>query len=326
MHDQMDHRSGASRPPLFGLPTPSGEEVTSPLRSTLNSISWLSSKVRKLADEVGGIDELEDLDAEPLPDEPFSWMGVREPDRQLVEEVLAALEAAFESPLSPPIDVEYRTITRRLLARVADRDSSVLVGTAAPRVAAALAWVAMSGNEDLKKGTTFTTQDLWKAFGVTNCSDRGRSIHRALDFIAPEQAWEYPYRRRSDVLLNDARFMHSRNRAALVRQRDALIAAILQERALGAQRHPVTLQDGYRHVEARPITPRSAQRAAVDGRRPVIAVTLGERRNDNEVVALSIHDAQRLVVMLEQALVSQYAQPNPDDPLDDAFSDEYSRW
>lgn len=322
----MDHRSGATRPPLFGVPTPADGEVTSPLRSTLNSISWLSSKVRHLADQVGGIDALEDLDAVPIPDEPFSWMGVRESHKAIVGEVLAALDAAFDAELSLPIDEEYRTITRRLLARIADRDPSTLVGTTAPRVAAALTWIAMNGNEDLKKGTTLTTQDLWKAFGVTNCTDRGRTIHRALDFIAPEQEWNWPYRRRSDVLLNDARFMHSRNRASLVRQRDALIAAILQEQALGAVRHSVTLQDGYRYTEARPITPRSAQRAAFDGQRPVIAVTLGERRHEKEVVALTIHDAQRLVVMLEQALVSQYAQPNPDDPLDDAFSDEYSRW
>jgi hypothetical protein len=320
MHDQMDHRSGATRPPLFGLPAPAGEEITSPLRSTLNSISWLSSSVRRLADQVGGIDALEDLDAEPIPDEPFSWMGVHESHRAVVEDVLSAIDAAFATPLSSPIDVEYRTITRRLLARVADRDPSTLLGTTGPRIAAALTWIAMSGNEDLKKGSTLTTQDLWKVFGVTNCSDRGRTLHRALDFFAPDHEWEWPYRRRSDVLLSDARYLHSRNRASLVRQRDELIAAILQERALGAARHSVMLQDGYRYTSARPITPRSAQRSAVDGHRPVIAVTLGEHRHENEVVALTIHDAQRLVVMLEQALVSQYAQPHPDDrdDLDDA--------
>jgi len=319
MHDQMDHRSGATRPPLFGLPTPVNEETPSPLRSTLNSISWLSSNVRRLADQVGGIDELEDLDAAPIPDEPFSWLGVRDSHRPTVEAVLAAIDAAFATAPSSPIDVEYRTITRRLLARVADRDPSTLVGTSTQRIAAALTWIAMSGNEDLKKGTTLTTQDLWQVFGVTNCSDRGRTIHRALGFIVPEQEWNWSYRRRSDVFLSDPRYLHSRNRASLVRQRDALISAILQEQALGAARHSVLLRDGYRHTSARPITPRTAQRSAVDGQRPVIAVTLGEHRGENEVVALTIHDAQRLVVMLEQALVSQFAQPNPDDcdDLDD---------
>ena len=281
--------------------------------------------MRRLADQVGGIDELEDLDAEPIPDQPFSWMGVRESHRQIVEGVLAAIDVAFESPESAPIDVEYRTITRRLLARVADRDPSALVGTTSPRVAAAIAWVAMSGNEDLKKGTTFTAQELWKLFGVSNSTDRGRTLHRALGFVRPEQEWSWGYGRRSDVLLTDARFMHSRNRASLVRQRDALIVAILNEQALGAAKHSVTLQDGYLHIEARPITPRSARRAVLDAQRPVIAVALGEHRRENEVVALTIHDAQRLVVMLEQALVSQYAQPQPPDPYDD-LDDADLRW
>jgi len=235
------------------------------------------------------------------------------------------VDAAFEAP-SSPIDVEYRTISRRLLARVADRDPSVLVGTAAPRIAAALAWIALSGNDQLKKGTGITTNDLWKLFGVTNPTDRGRSLYAALDFLVCGQAYDWPYRRPTEVVLNDARFLHSRNRAALVRQRDELIKAIVQEQALGAARHSVTLQDGYRYTSARPITPRSAQRAAFDGQRPVIAVTLGERRSEHEVVALTVHDAQRLVVMLEQVLLSQYAQPNPDDPLDDPFNDEFSRW
>ena len=320
MHDQMDHRSGATRPPLFGLPTIAGAEITSPLRSTLNSISWLSSKVRNLADQVGGIDALEDLDAVPIPDEPFSWMGVRESHKALVGEVVAAVDAAFdtafEAASASPLDVEYRTITRRLLARVADRDPTTLVGSAAARIAAALAWIALSGNEELRKGSAFSTQALWGLLGVTNSGERGRTLQRALDFMTADEERGWSYRARTDVVLNDTRFLHSRHRAALVRQRDELVTAILQERALGAARHSVVLQDDYRHIAARPITPRSAQRAAVDGQRPVIAVTLGEHRHENEVVALTIHDAQRLVVMLEQALVSQYSRPHPDD-LDD---------
>jgi hypothetical protein len=318
MHDQLDLRSGATRPPLFGVPTPAANgETTSALRSTLNSINWLSTSVRELADLVGGIDALEDLDAEPLPDEPFNWMGVRDSHRPLVEEVLDALDAVLGTSSYSPIDVEYRTITRRLLSRVADRDPSVLSGTSATRIAAALTWIAMSGNEDLKKGTTLSAQDLWALFGVTNTTDRGRTLYRAMDFILPEQEWQYYSRRRSDVLLADARFMHSRNRSSLIRRRGELIRAIRQERGLGAAKHSITLMNGYIHTEARPITPRSAQRSAADGKRPVIAVTLGERRGDNEVVALTIYDAQRLVVMLEQALVSQYAQPHPDDDDDD---------
>ena len=284
--------------------------------------------VRRLADQVGGIDALEDLDAEPIPDEPFSWIGVRESHRTVVEGVLAAIDTAFDASLDAatdvvswsPLDVEYRTIIRRLLARVADRDPSTLVGAAAPRIAAALTWIALSGNDELKKGTAYSTQQLWSAFGVTNCTDRGRTLLRALDFITAEQERSWYYGRHGEVVVNDARFLHSRTRASLVRQRNELITAIVQEQALGAVRHSVVLRDDYRHTAARPITPRSAQRAAMDGERPVIAVTLGEHRHENEVVALSIHDAQRLVVMLEQALVSQYAQPNPDgrDDLDDA--------
>jgi len=71
-----------------------------------------------LVGQAGGWEELWSLDAEPLPDEPFDWSAVEPVDRPFVGEVLRLAEECCHALL----DAEYRTIARRLLARIAAHD------------------------------------------------------------------------------------------------------------------------------------------------------------------------------------------------------------
>ncbi len=60
------------------------------------------------------------LDAEPLPDEPFDWSVV---PADLGDEVAATL-SAIDRVCDAALDVELRTVSRRLLARLVEADTA----------------------------------------------------------------------------------------------------------------------------------------------------------------------------------------------------------
>ena len=64
---------------------------------------------------VGGPAALAGLDDRPLPDEPFDWTGIPDDVHERVAEVLALTDGCCDELL----DVEHRTATRRVLARIA---------------------------------------------------------------------------------------------------------------------------------------------------------------------------------------------------------------
>jgi hypothetical protein len=83
-------------------------------------------RAEALADEleaaVGGEVELEQLTDDPLPDEPFEWLGVPEDIRPKLEEILALCDANADALL----DVEHRTANRRLLHDVSLRRAALI--------------------------------------------------------------------------------------------------------------------------------------------------------------------------------------------------------
>jgi hypothetical protein len=98
------------------------ENLTSPkattigtelLRRTVNQENSWGKLVRDLAGKVGGLGSLESLHDEPLPDEPFADCDVAEVDRPFAVAVISL----FEEQCDRWLDVEYRTIGRRLFAR-----------------------------------------------------------------------------------------------------------------------------------------------------------------------------------------------------------------
>jgi hypothetical protein len=195
---------------------------------------------------VGGLDELWALDAEPIPDEPFDWSGVEPRDREYVSEVLARSDACCEELL----DLEYRTIARRILARVATRDRRPLRRSMnAPRSAAGLVWLATQASRDSGRVRARSAQYLWTWFGVSNASDRGRVLR-----IAAGLGSDPPPTGRSGnaMTLGDTELLHSRYRARLIARRDAIVE-LRRELAEAATPDRGTASDGR---VATVITPR----------------------------------------------------------------------
>ena len=174
-----------------------------------------------MATIVGGPDVLWALDAEPVPDEPFAWSSVDEHDRDYVTQVLALSDACCDGLF----DVEFRTIARRILARVAARDPLPLRRNLdASRSAAGLVWLVYQASGDSDRRNARPARPIWEWFGVRNASDRGRAL-RAAAGLVPESI---PVDRLpTAMILGDAGLLHSSYRARLLRRRDAT-AEILQ--------------------------------------------------------------------------------------------------
>jgi Domain of unknown function (DUF6398) len=175
-----------------------------------------------LAEEVGGQDALDSLDATPLPDEEFGWDQVPADVRRRVGEVLAACDRCCDELLG----AEYRTACRRLLARAAPGLSGMLRKTAKPEViAAAVCWAIGKGNQRLGQGTgELRVKDLMSYFSLSqsSVSERGYQIMHAAG-IKP--ASTYPaVRLRSPSLLVSAR------RRRIIELRDRHSAAISGKR------------------------------------------------------------------------------------------------
>ena len=136
-----------------------------------------------LARDVGGLEQLEHLDTAPLPDEPFKWSGIADDVTARVAEVLALTDRCCDELL----DVEYRTVSRRVLARVASGDPAVFRRKArSDTAAAAVVWIAGKANglfESLP-GRRLQVSDLTAHFGLGNSSvsQRAATMLRAGGF------------------------------------------------------------------------------------------------------------------------------------------------
>jgi hypothetical protein len=189
---------------------------------------------------VGGLDALWTLDAAPIPDEPFDWSGVEARDRLYVDDVLHFSDMCCDELL----DVEYRTIARRILARVATHDCGALRRSRrASRSAAGLVWLATQASCDPARERARSSQYLWSWFGVSNASERGRALRIAAGFAAEPLG---PDRSRIVMVLGDPAFLHSRYRARIIRRRDAIVelrrelAAATAPEVRTAPRDPIT--------------------------------------------------------------------------------------
>jgi hypothetical protein len=175
-----------------------------------------------LAEEVGGQDALDSLDDTPLPEEEFSWDGVPADVRERVGQVLAACDCCCDDLLG----TEYRTASRRLLARAAPGLSGMLRKTTKPEaIAAAVCWVIGKGNQRLGQGVgELRVKDLMSYFrlGQSSVSERGYQIMRAAG-IKP--ASTYPA-----VRLGSPDLLVSGRRRRIIELRDRHRAAISGER------------------------------------------------------------------------------------------------
>lgn len=135
-----------------------------------------------LALDVGDPIQLERLDDDPLPDEPFRWDGIPDDVTARVREVLTLSDRCCEEML----DVEHRTACRRLLARVAFREPEIFCRKGrAETAAAALVWMVGKANDLFEQRTGgMQVRDLMSHFGLRQSSvaQRAATMLRAGGF------------------------------------------------------------------------------------------------------------------------------------------------
>jgi hypothetical protein len=220
-------------------------------------------------------------------------------DHAFVAEVLTLSDQCCDRML----DTEYRTITRRILARVAARDPRPLRrSTRADRCGAGLVWLAGRANGEFGRRGRWTNQRLWDWFGVGDCSPRGYTLRNAAGLgpevvVAPR--WSY-----GSLSLGDPALLHSRFRSSLLAQRDALLA-IAARRRTWSLAHAALPARG----RATPVTAVAAVKGvAEEGSRAFVVIGFGDELedlddlDDTTFFALTIPDAHELVRMVQRAL------------------------
>ena len=231
------------------------------------------------------------LDTEPLPDEPFDWSAVDPADRAFVEEVLALSDGWWDATLG----VEYRTVARRLLARVAARDPRPFRRSPhAHRCAASLVWLAGDVNGGFFWRGRRSSAWVWKWFGVGNCADRGRSLGRAAGFdhwyASPVSGWA----------VGEPSLLTSQYREVVIRDREHLLDIAQQRRTWR-----VTGTDGcVERIEVRVESTSfvSAAKGVMSAsERLAVIVGFGDRVEDAHYLALSIPDVYDLVRGVQRA-------------------------
>lgn len=210
------------------------------------------------------------LDAIPLPDDPFDWSVVEPRDVAFVEQVLALSDRCCAEML----DIEFRTVTRRILARVAGRDPRPF--RRSPHAARCAAW-------------------LWAWFGVGNCSDRGRSLWRAAGLES--DPWSCP----DTLLLGDPALLHSGMRAHLVMRRDVMLEVAGRRRTWSvAETDGTSARVAVRAAPTKVVY--SVKGVAADTGRATVLIGFGEQVDDAHFVALTVPDAHELVRRVQLAL------------------------
>lgn len=119
---------------------PPGTESNDRLREALRDIDRRS--LDRLVARWGGVEALDHLDTDPLPDEPFAWSGVAADLRPRVERVLSLVDDLC----NVWFDVEHRTACRRLLARVAGEPWIVARRGKPETIAGAVVWTIATFN------------------------------------------------------------------------------------------------------------------------------------------------------------------------------------
>jgi hypothetical protein len=248
-----------------------------------------------LIEAVGSADALWSLDTDPLPEEPLDESVVDPADLAFVTEVVARVDTV--TPIV--FGAEHRTIARRILARVAAHDPSVLRRRRdVARCAAALVWLVLHANHEVSRGGRMRAQWIWDWFGVGDCSGRGRTLRRAAGLEVDADDPQPPWR---PIPLGDPALLHSRYRAALVRHRDVLLGIACKRRTLAVER-----TDGrvaQLRVNAQPSKVVGASKGVYEGEsRAVVIVGFGDDPGRADYYALSVPEAHELIRVVQDAL------------------------
>ncbi len=277
--------------------------VTSPLRRAIERDDHYSGVLRQLAAVCGGVEALETLRDDPIPDEPFDPSGLTDDDRALATEILATIDVAFQR--FPLLDGQHRTISRRLVAAAVTHPAQPLRRKAAPeRMAAGLAWIVLRGNMQLGPRGRLTAGLLWDLFGVGNCADLGRSIAQKMRLLAPTDIRTFHSLPSKDIALGDVRLLHATTRSTLIQRRDEAIEVAHQLAATRERWSLVTFRDdGTVSIRARDLPVIGAAKALNDHGRATVMMLFGtDAMNPDDVIGISVPDAHRMISALQHAL------------------------
>lgn len=261
---------------------------------------WIARMARELIVQVGSPDALATLTTTVHYDEAFNWDGIDPELRPLVSDLLERLEVVFAF-----FDDEYRTILWRTLRTLAlDADRPLRRRSRPDRIAAAIAWVALSANTAIGRSARWATADLWHWFGVSPCTDIGHELARSIRrrHVSDDEMVKAVSHGDTGTVVADSRFLHSRRRKQLIEQRDRLQQMIDDQHRSGRDRHPITRVDDGIAVRAQPVVVRWATKGVSPEGRASITIALGEGIADMEAWCVSIPDAHRLIEALQLAL------------------------
>lgn len=280
------------------------------LRSALASGHWSASSLAGLAENVGGVERLAGLTAEPLPRSEIDPEQYAEPVRSTVRSILAA----FEGRPSWMTAGEEHSIIHRLVERLAAQPE-VLSSGEPVRTAAALVWLLVRSRDPRDR------PDLgwvWSVFGVPPSAARAHALYRALGFATGEQG----VKRRA---LPDPALMAARDRQRIIELRDRFLDEFDRHlRAVEAAKPIRHVGDGRLTARGGVIRPVWAAQGTIDGvgRRMVmlavdrVAALDQPPRDDarplddvDEVISLSVPDAWTLLRQLQHALANPATAP-----------------
>ncbi len=249
-----------------------------------------SSLLDRLIPIVGDLTTLERLHDHPLPDESFDLTCVQTTDREFVSAVLVLSDRCCIELL----DIEFRTIARRILARVARRDPSYLRrNRRADRLAAALVYLAGRANLEFGRTGRKNAHYLWSWWGLPSCADRARTLQAAAGLEpAGSTVEDHGY---DALALGDATLLHSKFRQLLCLRRDLVKQCTPRPKLI------VLPGTGVVRIEAEQVKPVIVTKGMM-GSRVGIVVGLGETMDDADFFGLSVPDARELAQQLQNAL------------------------
>ncbi|NOX31689.1 MAG: hypothetical protein GXP35_16830 [Actinobacteria bacterium] len=258
------------------------------------------SLVEDLAAIAGGVDPLARLVDLPLPDDQFDFTAVVESDKKLVGQILSLTDRCADDHL----DVELRTVLRRLVQRAAANSSSPLRKRAAPeRLAAALVWVALAGNRALEPRARWAGVDVWRWFGVADATGLGVSVATKLGMTRPDRYGEPCRTKASVVELGNPDLLHSDLRRVLIRRRTFTERNIAEAIERFEAAKPIRyLPNGKVSIKAVPTGPLFAFKSEGPEGYPLVVVALGDDEESATVYALNVPDAHDLAHKLNTAL------------------------
>jgi len=288
--------------PVHHDATPTPQFEPGALRRSLESDEYHSATTRALAEICGGIEALEQLDDDALMEAPFDITAVPVEDQALVNELLTTIDPFCETFL----DDEYTSIVHRLLARAIAHPAHPLRRRAGTkRIAAALVWIALKGNNAIGRRRGWTGETLWYLLGVSDCASLGRGIASGMGATPSIEAIGFDRHPTGGIVLGDSLLLHSEARRWLIEYRETQIEVISHLEAVRDQRRFCVERDGRVELRGRGVTIAGALKGISETGRAIVMLVFGESvRDPDDVMALSVPDTHQLITQLQSALDS----------------------